>query len=126
MDLHDDGLLDLVFVTSTGGGGLALLPGLGNGVFGTTQLLSLSSEPIDVAAGDLNGDGVVDLAAVDSRLFAAQVSVLLGLGDGGLGPVQPFAVVGKTFVLGDVDGDSDLDIVSSSYSKYSLMLNQSQ
>src|ERR1044071_5836628 len=43
-------------------------------------LFSAGNQPVFVAVGDLNGDGKQDLAVVNK--FSADVSVLLGRGDG--------------------------------------------
>ncbi len=63
------------------------------------------SNPYDVAQGDLNGDGAMDV--VVANLSSDNVSVLLGKGDGSFGGVVnygagdgPIAVA-----IGDADGD---------------------
>ena len=68
-----------------------------------------------VAAGDFDGDGVLDLAVANS---GGGVSVLLGLGNGSFAPEQRFGagLSSKSVAVGDFDGDGvlDLAVVSSS------------
>ena len=92
---------------------------LGTGIFGE-QTVTASGSPIavgrnpqDVAAGDFNGDGNVDLAVLNSN--DQTISILLGNGDGtfkvsrttystGSGPVA--------LITGDFDGDGNLDLAA--------------
>jgi hypothetical protein len=84
-------------------GELCLVPG-GNAPVGPV--------PIDVGAGDLDGDGAIDVVTLDSG--ALEVSVSFGNGDGTL--AAPGAGTGLTgtptrLELGDFTGDGELDVV---------------
>jgi len=70
----------------------------------------------DVTTGDFNGDGKLDLAAVNLTLNT--VSVLLGNGDGTFQlPVQyPVGWQPSVVVVGDFNGDGKLDLAVSSFS----------
>src|SRR5207253_1879100 len=60
-----------------------------------------------VVAKDFNGDGIPDLAV--AHRFT--VDILLGKGDGSFQPAQSYAVdEANSFVVGDFDGDGNLDI----------------
>ena len=78
------------------------LPGLGFGAW---------------VAGDVNGDGHVDLVGVgDARGCDGEAHILLGDGHGGLRYVGPQNLVGSystSVSLIDVDGDGRLDVVAS-------------
>src|SRR5206468_498306 len=68
-----------------------------------------------VAVGDLNGDGVADIAAPDA--LNNQVSVLLGTGSGSFGPAANFPVEAnaapQSVAVGDLNGDGNPDIVTA-------------
>jgi len=68
------------------------------------------STPAEVAAGDLNGDGIVDLA-VASR-DAAAVSILQGTGLGGFAPPRVLSVGSQAtaITIADLDRDGRQDI----------------
>ncbi len=72
--------------------------------------------PWMLVTGDLDGDGHEDVATVNGRSNTA--AVLRGDGRGGIGApavhsIDPFGLASD---LGDLDGDGDLDWVTSSYS----------
>lgn len=71
--------------------------------------------PAGGAAGDMNGDGKIDLVIANDDDSTA--SVLLGKGDGSFLPAQTFpAGVGpKAVALGDLNGDGKLDLAVASY-----------
>jgi hypothetical protein len=80
VDLDGDGRLDLAVVDNAGNRILVML-GKGDGTFGTPRELPTGAGPAALASGDLDGDGVVDLAA---SIFGppGEVTVFLGRGDG--------------------------------------------
>lgn len=68
--------------------------------------------PVDVGAGDLDGDGNVDVVTLDAT--ALEVGVLFGNGDGTLGaPGAGTALTGlpTRLEVGDFTGDGELDVV---------------
>ena len=78
--------------------------------------------PDSVTAGDLDGDGDLDLAVAD-----VLVAVLLNNGDGTFAlPVSYGAgITPQTVAMGDLDGDGDLDLATANVSSdnVSVLLN---
>jgi RHS repeat-associated protein len=75
---------------------------------------SFANRPSDMASGDVNGDGDLDLVVAHAM---AGVSILFGRGDGTFeAPVEyplamDFRYSTEALVLGDADGDGDLDVL---------------
>jgi len=71
--------------------------------------------PQGLAAGDLNGDGKVDLVSAASYAFSNELSVNLGLGDGRFAPPVDYTCGTWCWdiAIGDVNGDGKLDVVTA-------------
>jgi hypothetical protein len=120
-DVNGDGRIDVVRNTTCLGGSAAeadvvrWLPGDGEGGFGAPLALPDAGvhhlEIVDLATGDVNGDGAVDVVA---DYLTGQVAVYLndGAGTFSLGLVRTIADVWRTLVV-DLDRDGDLDLLSA-------------
>jgi hypothetical protein len=75
--------------------------------------------PIALAAGDFNGDGVIDLAVLSDG-----VTLWLGNGDGTFHPSLTFGVGPdpKSMTVGDFNGDGKLDIAAANGSNQVAVL----
>jgi FG-GAP-like repeat/FG-GAP repeat len=114
-DFNGDGIPDLVvanagnYYTFTGGN-LSVMLGKGDGTFQPAVNYVVGDSPTSVAVGDLNGDGIVDLAVSDTA--GNQVSVLLGRGDGtfDLAGMYPAGLGARSVAIADFNGDGRLDL----------------
>jgi len=89
---------------------LDIFLGQGGLSFGSPISLPAGDSPRDVAAGDLDGDGLADLVVVNRNNNT--LSILQGMGNGQFSaPILelPTGVSPRQVVLGDMDGDGDLD-----------------
>jgi hypothetical protein len=94
-----------------------VLLGDGRGSFGEPATFATGFAPHSVAATDLNGDGIVDLATGD--VGDSTVSILVGMGDGTF--ADPVALPtgstasNNTIAVADLNGDGAPDLVTSNY-----------
>ena len=85
-DLNGDGIPDLA---ATGALGVGIMLGNGDGTFRPRVNFSTGAQSQDLAAGDFNGDGRVDLAvSLNSAEFT--LALLTGNGDGTFRPPVTF------------------------------------
>jgi hypothetical protein len=107
-DLNNDGHEDLVVADAYSG--ISVLLGNGDGTFQSELLTTNDYGATSVVALDLNGDGVIDVAAGNG--FA--VGVFLGHGDGTFDtPVYYTAGRSPEFIAaGDVNLDGVPDLIS--------------
>ncbi len=113
MDLDGDGDKDIVLVGSSA---LEVFENLGGLSFGTALPTPAEGEALtNVAAGDLDLDGQLDLVTVDFVTGAA--SVLLGNGDltWGLATRYALSLSPRTLALADLNGDGRLDLLCSAF-----------
>lgn len=115
---------DLVVGNADSGyyGSVAVLTGDASGFLQVTHDLHTGADARDVAVGDVNVDGVLDL--VTANWTYRSVSVLLGDGLGGYGAAQTFAAGNDphSLALGDFTGDGNVDIAVTDFYSYRVNL----
>lgn len=142
-DFNGDGIPDLAvtngsqtFLANNDGGGswifqgatVSILLGKGDGTFGPPVAYATAFDPESVATGDFNKDGKLDLAVPGGPQGQAEVSILLGNGDGTFQEAMEFSVEGTLpydnfeppalieVAVGDFNLDGRLDVVVGGYS----------
>jgi len=129
-DLRGNGRLDLIVAdleSSAPGdhGDVAVLLSNGDGSFRKATTYAAGNEPISVAVGDVDGDGIPDIVTAD--VASGTVSVLIGKGNGRFkAPVSyPVDAPPQSVILADFNGDGNLDIAvgTSSGNSVGVLLN---
>lgn len=79
--------------------------------FGPVNNFTVGTNPFDLVTADFNGDGKMDLAT--ANLESANVSLLVGNGNGGFAPAVNFAVPDRpqALAVGDFNSDNKPDLV---------------
>ena len=128
-DFNHDGVDDLT-VANSGSGRLSILFGNANRAFTAANANAFSLptgiNPRGIVAADLNGDGLVDIAATNATAAAGQpytVSVYLNLGNGTFEPQQQFNVGGNStfgnvpfaIAASDLNHDGHIDLATVNF-----------
>ena len=122
-DFNGDGVLDLATANFNGLANerVSILLGTGLGTFNAPLKFDAGLNPESLSAGDLNGDGILDLVVGNRFDPTNQISILLGNDDGFGSWDQTFTrsdmqVFGtgtgtRDVLLQDLDGNSTVDLV---------------
>lgn len=88
----------------------------GEGTY-TSPTSYFSEAPTDVATGDLDNDGAIDIVTSNRGVSGSSVRVFIGDGQGTFNPPALFSLGEDPAALavGDLNGDGALDIVTANY-----------
>jgi hypothetical protein len=116
-DFNNDGVPDIITGNNGGTSGYAVSVnlGIGDGRFQNPLNSGQTFSAFDMAIGDFNGDGKLDVAIAGyNASFAGVIQILLGKGDGTFSTGQtinlPSTVNGNAITTGDFNGDGQLDL----------------
>lgn len=124
-DFNGDGVPDLAVAVDAYAdgvpGSVAILLGNGDGTFTLQAATPATGDtPLSIAVGDLNGDGILDLAVSNGYDNTTQtwgtVTVLLGAGDGTFTPTAVSPAVGSlpsSIAVADFNGDGIPDLATT-------------
>ena len=126
-DVNHDGMLDII-VANTTDGTLSVLLGDGKGRFtpAAGSPFACGKSPNDIATGDFNSDGNLDLLIANTE--TPYLTLLLGDGKGGFAPAphSPFDTHSHPHVHGvavaDFNGDGKLDAVTDSWGYNQILM----
>ena len=92
------------------------------GQFSPAVNYSVARYPMAVAAGDFNGDGILDLAVASAGNGSKSVTVLIGKGDGTFQPGVNYNAGGAATYLAvaDLNGDGKLDLAMTNSTKQAV------
>lgn len=127
-DFNNDGIPDILGRMGSGAAIATIFFGKGDGTFdgghSSPQLLALSN---NVAVGDFNGDGNLDVVVASNPITNFQLptrfvkmQTFLGNGDGTFQAAQNFTGVGGPLAAADFNRDGKLDVICG----YSVLLGQ--
>lgn len=125
-DVNNDGQLDML-TANVNANTVSVRLGDGRGQFVAAPEVPVGIGALSVAVGDVNGDGNLDLLAANAGFaptYGNTVSVRLGDGRGGFSGSLEVAVGAGPIkvVVGDINGDGNLDFVTANYPAFSVSI----
>jgi hypothetical protein len=120
-DFNGDGHPDFAVTAANGNVYVAIWTGPGS--FGRPIVNAAGASPQSIVVADLNSDGKLDLVTANVGSNPANVSVLLGNGDGTFAAAKNYPTGGSAaagVVIGDTNGDGIPDVIAANMSSQSV------
>lgn len=113
-DFNSDGIIDLAIPVRFSNI-ISVWFGTGTGNFTPAQQVGVNAEPQSVEIADYNGDGYLDIAVCCNNSSTYYYDILINDKTGHFVKVQQVNVAGRpdNSTTGDIDGDGDIDILTS-------------
>jgi hypothetical protein len=116
-DFNGDGDNDVAYTGAPfpGPGNVKVRLNTGRGALGDEASFAVNEQPQDLAAGDLNGDGRVDLVTVTNNPGQDSLTILINNIEGFDASAIDTASGPRSVRLADMDGDQDLDAIVAGF-----------
>jgi hypothetical protein len=112
-DFNADGWMDAAASIFSPGNSMRVFMNNGQGGFLPSVVYPAGGNPGSLAAGDLDGDGHLDVVVVNSAITDNTISVFIGVGNGTFLPDYklPTLMAPSDVVIADFDKDGDRDVL---------------
>jgi hypothetical protein len=112
-DFNGDGWMDAAASIFSPGNSMRVWLNDGHGSLLPSVVYPAMGNPGSLAAGDINGDGHLDVIVVNSATTENSISVFIGLGNGTFNPgyTLPTLLKPSDVAIADFDQDGDLDVL---------------
>lgn len=112
-DFNADGWMDAAASIFSPGNSMRVWLNDGHGQLLPSVVYPAGGNPGSLAAGDIDGDGILDVVVVNSAQTDNTISIFIGLGDGSFLPGYqlPTLLRPSDVAIADFDRDGDLDVL---------------
>jgi len=123
-DFNEDGWTDAAASIFSPGNSMRVWLNDGQGALLPSAVYAAMGNPASLAAGDIDGDGHLDVIVVNSAITENTISVFIGAGNGTFLPqyTLPTLLAPSDVALADFDNDGDLDALITHLGANSILL----